>query len=153
MPGVQWPISTFHAHVGQEIGVSSWIDVDQARIDDFARVTLDEQYIHVDPIRAQSSPFGGTIAHGFLSLSLLSAMGFEALPSIEGAATSINYGFCQIRFLAPVPSGRRVRARFTLKSIDEKRADNWLMTLAVMIEVENQSKPAVVAEWMILTIC
>lgn len=150
---MQWPISTFRTHVGQEIGVSSWIDVDQARIDDFARVTLDEQYIHVDPVRAPFSSFGGTIAHGFLILSLLSAMGFEALPSIEGATTSVNYGFGQIRFLTPVPSGRGVRGRFTLKSIDEKRAENWLMTLAVMIEVQNQSKPAVAAEWMTLTIC
>ena len=153
MPGAQWPISAFPVLVGQEIGVSDWINVDQARINEFARVTLDEQYIHVDPIRAQFSPFGGTIAHGFLSLSLLSAMAFDAVPAIEGATTSINYGFGQIRFLAPVPSGKAVRGRFMLKSFEEKRKAQWLMTLAVTIEVHNQTKPAVVAEWITLTIC
>lgn len=153
MPRPQLPIAELRARQGKEIGVSEWILIDQDRIDAFARVTLDEQYIHVDPARAKATPFGGTIAHGFLTLSLLSAMAYSAVPSIEGETTGVNYGFGNVRFLAPVRSGRRVRGRFTLKSIIEKREGQWLLTFEASIEIQNEAKGALVAEWMTMSIC
>src|SRR5690606_32562443 len=98
--------------IGQEVGVSRWITVDQARIDAFARTTEDEQFIHVDPERARTTPFGGTIAHGFLTLSLASAMSYDALAPLDGVVMGVNYGFDKLRFLAPVPAGSKVRGRF-----------------------------------------
>ena len=136
--------------IGTEVGTSDWIDIDQARIDAFADATLDHQYIHVDPEKALDSPFGGTIAHGFLSLSLLSRMSFDALPGVEGARTSINYGFERVRFVAPVRSGSRIRARFVLAGAKIKQLDQLLLTFQAIIEIEGQRKPAVLAEWVIL---
>src|SRR3954462_14034747 len=101
--------------VGQEVGTSEWINVDQSMIDLFANATLDHQFIHVDPARAEAeSPFGGTIAHGFLTLSLLSAMNFESVPKIREQTMGINYGFDRVRFMSPVRSGSRVRGHLTL---------------------------------------
>src|SRR4051812_37288432 len=100
--------------VGQEVGVSGWILVDQARIDAFADATEDPQFIHVDPVAAAKTPFGGTIAHGFLTLSLLSRMAADAMVAPEGMKMGVNYGLDRVRFLAPVRSGKRVRGRFTL---------------------------------------
>ena len=108
------PAAELAAMVGRSF-VSRWLVVDQARIDAFAKVTEDEQFIHVDPKRAAETAFGGTVAHGFLTLSLLSAMAYSALPRIEGAAHGVNYGFDRVRFVRPVPSGSRVRGHFTLK--------------------------------------
>ena len=102
-------LDEIRSRVGQEVGVSSWLTVDQARIDSFAEATEDRQFIHVDPAAAAQTPFGGTIAHGFLSLSLLSRMAAEATFLPEGLKMAINYGFDRVRFLAPVRSGRRVR--------------------------------------------
>ncbi len=107
------PAAELAAMVGRDF-VSHWLTVDQARIDAFAKVTEDEQFIHVDPERAAETAFGGTVAHGFLTLSLLSAMAYSALPRIEGAAHGVNYGFDRVRFVRPVPSGSRVRGHFTL---------------------------------------
>ncbi len=106
--------------IGQEVGVSAWLTVDQARIDAFADATEDHQFIHVDPAAAAQTPFGGTIAHGFLSLSLLSRMAADAMLIPEGVKMALNYGFDRVRFLAPVKSGKRVRGRFTLDSVEEK---------------------------------
>ena len=137
--------------VGQEVGVSDWIEVSQPMIDQFADATLDHQYIHVDPERARSSPFGGTIAHGFLSLSLLSRMSFDALPQIENTEMGVNYGMNRLRFLAPVKSGERVRGRFVLREVAEKSPGQLLLTHDVTVEIEGSSKPALVAEWLTMT--
>jgi acyl dehydratase len=136
------------ALVGLEVGVSSWITVDQASIDAFADVTGDRQFIHVDPVRAAETPFGGAIAHGFLTLSLLSAMGVEAQPQIEGATMGINYGFDKVRFLAPVKSGGRVRGRFSLASLGQPRPDEVDVTWQATVEIEGGKRPALVAEWL-----
>ena len=134
--------------VGREVGVSSWILVDQARIDAFADATEDRQFIHVDPAAAAQTPFGGTIAHGFLSLSLLSAMGAEAMLVPDGIKIAINYGLDRVRFLAPVRSGSRVRGRFTLDSVEEKAAGQVLLHHTVTVEIEGEDKPALSAIWL-----
>jgi acyl dehydratase len=138
--------------VGREVGVSSWILVDQARIDAFADATEDRQFIHVDPAAAAQTPFGGTIAHGFLSLSLLSAMGAEAMLVPDGIKIAINYGLDRVRFLAPVRSGSRVRGRFTLDSVDEKAAGQVLLHHTVTVEIEGEDKPALSAVWLALIV-
>ena len=136
--------------IGHEVGASSWIEVDQARIDAFAEATEDRQFIHVDPAAAANTPFGGTIAHGFLSLSLLSGMGAEAMLMPEGLKMAINYGLDRVRFLAPVRSGKRVRGRFTLDSAEEKAAGQWLLRHSVTVEIEDEEKPALSAIWLTL---
>jgi acyl dehydratase len=138
--------------VGREVGVSSWILVDQARIDAFADATEDRQFIHVDPAAAAQTPFGGTIAHGFLSLSLLSAMGAEAMLVPDGIKIAINYGLDRVRFLAPVRSGSRVRGRFTLDSVEEKAAGQVLLHHTVTVEIEGEDKPALSAVWLALIV-
>ena len=137
---------------GQEVGVSSWIPIDQARIDAFAEATEDRQFIHVDPAAAALSPFGGTIAHGFLSLSLLSRMGAEAMLVPEGMTVAINYGLDRVRFLAPVRSGKRVRGRFTLDSVEEKAPGQVLLRHHVTVEIEGEEKPALSAVWLALIV-
>ena len=136
--------------VGEEVGVSSWILVDQARIDAFADATEDRQFIHVDPAAAAQTPFGGTIAHGFLSLSLLSRMAAEAMLVPEGLKMAVNYGLDRVRFLAPVRSGKRVRGRFTLDSVEEKAPGQWLLRHIVTVEIEGEDKPALTALWLAL---
>ncbi|HEY8593167.1 MAG TPA: MaoC family dehydratase [Sphingomicrobium sp.] len=138
--------------VGSEVGVSSWLTIDQARIDAFADVTEDRQFIHIDPAAAAQTPFGGTIAHGFLSLSLLSRMGAEAMLLPDGLKMVVNYGFERVRFLAPVRCGSRVRGRFTLDSVDEKGPGQILMRHEVTVEIEGQEKPALSALWLGLVI-
>jgi acyl dehydratase len=134
--------------VGEEVGVSSWLIVDQPRIDAFAEATEDCQFIHTDPAAAAQTPFGGTIAHGFLSLSLLSRMGAEAMLLPDGLKMALNYGFDRIRFLAPVSAGSRVRGRFTLDSVEEKAPGQILMRHSVTVEIEGEEKPALSAIWL-----
>ena len=134
--------------VGQEVGVSDWILIDQARIDAFAEVTEDRQFIHVDPEAAARTPFGGTVAHGFLTLSLLSRMAADAMPVPDKVKMGVNYGFEKVRFMAPVRSGRRVRGRFRLERLDEKRAGQWQFTHQVTVEIEGEDKPALIADWI-----
>jgi acyl dehydratase len=133
--------------IGSEIGISEWITITQAQIDAFADCTFDHQYIHVDPEAAAQSPFGGTIAHGFLTLSLLSSMAYQ-MPSIEGAVMGVNYGFNKIRFVSPVRSGARIRGRFTLAELTEIRPGEVQFIMHVTVEIEGQDKPALVAEWL-----
>ena len=142
-------IQDLAAKVGQDIGTSDWILVDQPRIQAFADATDDHQFIHVDPERAKLTPFGGTIAHGFLTLSLLTALA-ERLPDsrIEGVKMGINYGFDKVRFLTPVPAGVRIRGHFKLLSLEEKRPGQWQQTQEVSVEIEDQKKPALIAEWI-----
>ena len=141
-------LDDIRAQVGEEVGVSSWLLVDQHRIDAFAEATEDRQFIHVDPAAAAQTPFGGTIAHGFLSLSLLSRMAAEAMLVPDGLKMAVNYGLDRVRFLAPVRSGKRVRGRFVLDSIEEKAPGQWLMRHNVTVEIEGEDKPALTALWL-----
>ncbi|WP_174285654.1 MaoC family dehydratase [Sphingomonas bacterium] len=136
--------------VGQQVGVSDWFLIDQERIDIFAKVTEDEQFIHVDPEAAARTPFGGTIAHGFLTLSLLSAMAESATPRLADAVMGMNYGFNKVRFLAPVRSGKRVRVVVKLESMEERAPQQWQIITANTIEIEGEDKPALIAEWLTL---
>lgn len=147
------PISleAYCAAVGTELGTSPWHELGQGRIDAFGDVTEDRQFIHTDPVAAASSPFGGTIAHGFLTLSMLSAMSFDAVPPIEGATMGVNYGFNSVRFLVPVKSGQRVRGRFLLKEARERPSGELQSLIEVSVEIEGVAKPALVAEWITLT--
>ncbi|MGV1751888.1 MaoC family dehydratase [Agrobacterium sp. CG674] len=134
--------------VDTEVGVSDWISVDQAMIDAFAKATQDDQFIHTDPERAKAeSPFGGTIAHGFLTLSLLSAMNYSALPKIREQTMGINYGFDKLHFVAPVKSGARIRGHFTLAEARFRGAAMLMTTYDVTVEIEDEKKPALTARW------
>jgi len=134
--------------VGQEVGVSDWILIDQARINAFADCTEDHQFIHVDPEAAAKTPFGGTIAHGFLTLSLMSQMSYQAAPVLEGVAMGVNYGFDKLRFLQPVRAGSKVRGRFKLLSAEDKGGGRWLIKNEVTVEIGGVDKPALIAEWL-----
>ncbi len=134
--------------VGSELGVSGWIRIEQPRIDAFADTTEDHQFIHVDPGRATATPFGGTIAHGFLTLSLLPRMMEDIGGGMEDAVMGLNYGFDKIRFLAPVKVNSRVRARAKLLDVREKAPKQFLITQEITVEIENESKPALIAEWL-----
>lgn len=135
--------------VGTEIGVSRWITVDQDMINRFADVTDDHQFIHLDPVRAKAeTPFGGAVAHGFLTLSLLSTMIYEAGPALKGIASSVNYGFDRIRFISPVLSGSRIRGRFFLAELDESKPGEVTYRQDVTVEIEGADKPALVARWI-----
>ncbi|MGQ3041098.1 MAG: MaoC family dehydratase [Brevundimonas sp.] len=134
--------------IGQEVGLSKWIEIDQARINAFADCTEDWQFIHVDPEAAKQTPFGGTIAHGFLTLSLMSAMSYDAVGALEGVTMGVNYGFDKLRFIAPVPVGSKVRGRFKLLSAEDKGGGRWLIKHEVTVEIEGSDKPALIAEWL-----
>ncbi|QRI62058.1 MaoC family dehydratase [Shinella sp. PSBB067] len=137
------------ALVGTELGVSRWFVVDQTMIDRFADATQDHQYIHTDPARAAAeTPFGGTIAHGFLTLSLLSAMNFDCVPRIIEQTMGINYGFEKVRFMAPVKSGTRVRGRFNLAEARFRGAGMVTIRYDVTVEIEAERKPALTADWI-----
>ena len=133
---------------GLKVGVSRWFTIDQERIDKFADLTEDWQYIHVDPIAAKNTSFNGTIAHGFLTVSLLSAMYYDAIPVIEGSELGVNYGFDKLRFLSPVKVGSKVRGHFELTDIREGRPFEISTTWRVEVEIEGFEKPALVAHWI-----
>lgn len=136
---------------GTILGVSDWFLIDQARIDRFADLTEDRQFIHVDPARAaRDTPFGGTIAHGFLTLSMASHFLEQAVPEIGSTRESLNYGFEKLRFLSPVPAGARVRGRFSLQRVDARGPDARLITLSLTVETEGSERPALVADWLIM---
>ena len=141
-------VADVKSYEGKVTGVSDWILVDQARINTFADCTEDWQFIHVDEEKAAQTPFGGTIAHGFLSLSLLSKMGEGAVIVLEGIKMGVNYGFDKVRFAAPVRAGKRVRGHFTLKSAEEKAPGQWQFAYEISVEIEGEEKPAIVAEWL-----
>jgi acyl dehydratase len=145
-------IDEYVALAGTEVGVSHWFAVDQPRIDAFAEITEDRQFIHIDPEAARATPFGGAIAHGFLTLSMLSALAMDALPAIEGRAMGVNYGFDKLRFLSPVPAGARIRGRFRLESVTPRSAREYLFRTIVTVEIEGAAKPALIAEWLTLSI-
>jgi acyl dehydratase len=142
-------LSAYQAMVGKEVGVSSWHLVDQTRIDDFADVIDDHQFIHIDPERAKrETPFGSTVAHGFLTMSLLSIMSYEVMPVIEGTTMGVNYGFDKLRFISPVRAGSRVRGRFVLAEAKLRKEKELQSRTNVTIEIEGEEKPALVADWL-----
>jgi acyl dehydratase len=143
------PLEAYRNLVGQEIGVSSWHLVDQNRIDVYADVIEDHQFIHVDPERARrETGFGTTIAHGFLTMSLLSIMSYEVMPLVEGVTMGVNYGFDRLRFISPVKSGSRVRGRFTLTEATLRKPGELLSRTAVAVEIEGEKRSALVADWL-----
>lgn len=137
------------AKVGQHLGTSEWVLVDQDMINKFADATGDHQFIHIDEEKAKLTPFGGTIAHGFLTLSLIPMLGAKTdAPKIEGIKMGVNYGGNKVRFLAPVRSGKRVRSHVKLLELDEKRPGQWQQTNEITVEIEGEEKPALIAEWI-----
>ena len=144
------PISLvgYQGMVGREIGVSSWHLVDQSRINVYADVIEDHQFIHVDPERARETPFGTTVAHGFLTMSLMSIMSYEVMPVIEGTTMGVNYGFDKLRFISPVRAGSRVRGRFVLTEATQRKPTELQSRTNVTVEIEGEQKPALVADWI-----
>ena len=141
-------LDEIRAKVGHPVGASDWIDVSQERIGAFADATEDHQFIHVDPAAASAAGFGGTIAHGFLTLSLLSRMAADAMLIPDTTKMAVNYGLDRVRFLAPVKSGKRVRGHFTLESAEEKAPGQLLLKHQVTVEIEGEDKPALTAQWL-----
>ncbi|MEO8176261.1 MAG: MaoC family dehydratase [Sphingomicrobium sp.] len=145
------PVATLddiRARIGTEVGVSSWLTMDQARIDAFADATEDRQFIHVDPAAAAHTPFGGTVAHGFLSLSMLSRMAVEVMLVPATLTMAVNYGLDRVRFITPVRSGQRIRGHFVLDAVDDKAPGQLLLRHTVTVEIEGVDKPALTAQWL-----
>lgn len=142
------PVAALDQYVGQEFGPTDWVVLDQSRIDQFAEITLDRQFIHVDPIKAAKTPFGGTIAHGFLTLSMLAYFQTQANVIPEGALMGVNYGLNKVRFLQPVKAGQRVRGRLKPLSFVHKTAGQILATYEMSVEIDGETKPALVAEML-----
>lgn len=140
-------LAELQAKVGESIGTSGWLAVDQERINHFADTTEDHQFIHVDPEAAKATPFGGTIAHGFLTLSLLAPLMNDGVLKPD-VSMSVNYGFNKVRFLSPVKSGKRIRGHFKLVELVEKKPGQWQETVEVTVEIEGEDKPALLAEWI-----
>jgi len=134
--------------VGSTVGTSAWVVVDQSTIGAFADITDDHYFLHVDAERAAATPFGRTIAHGLLTLSLLPAMAYQVCPYVEGARYPLNYGFNKVRFVAPVAVGSRVRGHFVLRAAEQIRSDQCQVVYDASIEIENHDRPALVAEWL-----
>jgi acyl dehydratase len=145
-------VDEIRRRAGEEIGVSGWLTIDQQRITAFAEATEDRQFIHVDPEAAALTPFGGTIAHGFLTLSLLSRMAAETILVPDTVKMIVNYGLDRVRFLAPVRSGKRIRGHFVLDAVEEKAAGQVLLRHNVTVEIEGEDKPALSAQWLVLLI-
>ena len=135
--------------IGKVVGTSAWVEVTQQRINEFAQATGDFQFIHIDPVAAAKTPFGGTIAHGFLTLSLIPLLTQESdIPRPAGIKMGVNYVGNKTRFLSPVRSGKRILGHFKLLEIDEKRPGQWQQTMEITIEIEDEAKPALICEWI-----
>jgi len=134
--------------IGEQLGSSDWFKVEQSQIDQFADCTHDHQFIHVNPEKAAKTPFGSTIAHGFLSLSMLSFFAESFGAVVDGVQMGINYGFDKVRFIAPVKVDSRIRCHATLQNVIEKKPGQFMITFAVEIEIEGSEKPALKAEWL-----
>lgn len=143
------PAEQIKGLVGQVVGTSEWVEITQERVNKFAEATSDFQFIHVDPEKAKLTPFGGPIAHGFLTLSLIPMLTTQSdCPRPEGIKMGVNYGGNRTRFLAPVRVGKRVRGHFKLVEMDEKRLGQWQQTMEITIEIEGEDKPALTCEWI-----
>jgi acyl dehydratase len=145
------PVSQLQDYVGKELGRSEWMTIDQERINQFAECTGDHQFIHVDPVKAKHTPFGGTIAHGFLSLSLVPKLMESLMIMPEGLKMAVNYGLDSVRFIQPVKVNSRVRLAVSIVDVTEKRAGQWLIKAQATLEIEGEEKPAYIAEP--LTLC
>ena len=153
MSALQAALAASRAQIGTEVGVSNWITVDQAMIDQFAETTFDTQWIHIDPVRAAAeTPFGGTIAHGFLTLSLASRFAYDCFDMLPGQVMGINYGMNKLRFLMPVRAGSRLRGRFVLEDVRARTDTDLLRTNTLTIEIKGEETPALVAEWLGLAV-
>ena len=141
-----------HALIGQEVGVSRWFEIGQDRIDAFADCTEDHQFIHIDEEKAKATPFGGTIAHGLLTLSLLPKLSYGTTLGLEGTVMGINYGFDKVRFLNPVRAGSKVRGRHTLVDAVEKQPGRWLLTYNVVVEIDGIETPALIATSLVMIV-
>jgi acyl dehydratase len=141
-------LEEIRSRIGDEVGVSNWLTMDQQRINAFAEATEDRQFIHTDPETAAKTPFGGTIGHGFLTLSMLSRMAADGMLVPDTIKMAVNYGLDRVRFIAPVRSGKRIRGRFRLDSVDEKAPGQLLLRHTVTVEIEGEEKPALTAEWL-----
>ena len=140
-------------YIGQEVGVTDWLEIDQNRINQFAEATGDHQFIHVDPQRAADTPFGTTIAHGFLTLSLMSMLSAKnGGIKLENSVMGINYGLDKVRFINPVKVGSKIRARFQLVSAVEKKPNHYLLKHNVTIDIDGEEKPALIAKWLGMTV-
>lgn len=135
-------------YVGKQTGSSEWIELSQDRINQFADCTEDHQFIHIDEEAAAKTPFGGTVAHGFLTLSMLAKLAEGSSLVLEGIQMGVNYGFEKIRFLQPVRAGKKIRAHFTLQSAEEKNPGQWLLAYDISVEIEGEEKPALIAQWL-----
>ena len=135
--------------VGETIGTSEWVEMSQERINQFAEATGDHQFIHVNEEAAKMTPFGGTIAHGFLTLSMIPYLTQKSdVPRPDGIKMAVNYGGNKTRFLNPVKSGKRIRGHWKLLGMEEKRPGQWQHTVEITIEIEGEEKPALICEWM-----
>lgn len=147
-----WNIHNIADFVGRDLGITDWLVIDQGRIDAFADVTEDHNPLHVDPEWAADGPYGKTVAHGFLTLSLLSKLAYEIGMPPEGAMWGVNYGFDRLRFMAPVKAGQRIRARFRLAGVDDRGEGRLTLRSTVTVEIENEVKPALVATWLTMAV-
>lgn len=139
----------FAAKAGEKIGTSEWVEMTQKRINQFAEATGDDQFIHVNEEMAKMTPFGGTIAHGFLTLSMIPYLMLHSdLPEVDGTKMMVNYGGNKTRFIKPVRSGKRIRSHFTLVEMVEKRPGQWQQTVEITMEIEGEEKPAFICEWI-----
>ncbi len=136
------------SYTGKEIGVSEWFTLDQEKINRFADVTEDHMFLHVNPEMAAATPFGGTIAHGLFTLSMVPVMAYQAMPGVSGTRMGVNYGYNKVRFMAPVKSGKRIRGRFVVKGIEPQDGGRMQILQDVTVEIEGESKPALAAEWI-----
>jgi len=136
------------SYIGKEIGVSDWFLLDQDRINGFADLTEDHMFLHVNPEAAKATPFGGTIAHGLLTLSMMPVMAYQAVPGVIGTKMGVNYGYNKIRFMAPVKSGKRIRGRFVVQGVEPQSGGRMQIIHEATIEIEGEPKPALAAEWI-----
>jgi acyl dehydratase len=134
--------------IGKDLGTSKWIEINQEQINTFAECTDDHQWIHVDEKMAKNGPFGTTIAHGFLTLSMLTALGSETAIIPEGIKMAMNYGFDKVRFLNPVKVGSKIRTKAVLKSVTDKGGGRILLSIGHTVEIEGEEKPALIADWL-----
>lgn len=141
-------LEEIRGYTGKEIGVSEWFELDQDKINGFADLTEDHMFLHVNPEAAKATPFGGTIAHGLLTLSMMPVMAYQAMPGVEGTKMGVNYGYDKVRFMAPVKSGKRIRGHFVVKSVEDKGDGRFALNQDVTIEIEGEEKPALCAEWI-----
>ena len=136
------------AYTGKEVGVSEWFTLDQDKINKFADLTEDHMFLHVNPELAKATPYGGTIAHGLFTLSMMAVMAYQAMPGVEGTKMGVNYGYNKVRFMAPVKSGKRIRGHFVLKAIEPQDGGRLQIVQDVTVEIEGEAKPAIAAEWI-----